>query len=176
MNPAEYGRALYLLAKEEGVSKEILEQSQEVSTLLAQNPKYITLLDTPAVTSGEKLQLLDEAFGGLHVHLLSFLKILASKRAIYLFSKSYTAYKDAYEEDNNILHAYAVTAVSLDEKQSETLTSKLCRITKKNVVLHNSVDPSLVGGIRLQFNGKQLDASIEAQLATLRKSLKQSTL
>lgn len=176
MNPGEYGKALYLLAKEEGIEKEILVQSEQLVKLFSDYPKYITLLDTPAVQSSEKIELLDNAFTGLHVHLLSFMKILVSKRSMYLFPKAFKAYKDAYEEDNNILHAYAVTAVALNQKQFDVLTAKLCKITCKNVILHNTVDTRLVGGIRLQFDGKQLDASIEAQLANLKASLKQSTL
>lgn len=176
MDPREYGNALYLLAKEEGITDTIKEQSEAVARLLSDNQKYITLLDTPAVATSEKIQLIDTAFTDLHTHLLSFLKILVSKRSVYLFPRAYAAYCDAYDEDNNILHAHAVTAVALSEAQANTLTSKLSKLTGKNVVLKNTVDKSLVGGMKLQFDGKQLDGTLEAQLASLRKSLKQTNL
>ena len=176
MNPAEYGKALYLLAKEEEISDIILQQAEQITALLGENQKYVTLLDTPSVTNAEKNALLDKAFSDLHPHLLNFMKILTSKRAMYLFSRAISAYKDAYEEDNNILNAYAVTVVPLNERQLAALTSKLGKITSKNVILQNRVDTSLVGGIRLQFDGKQLDATVQTQLDALKKSLKQSTL
>ena len=84
MDPREYGNALYLLAKEEGITDTIKEQSEAVARLLSDNQKYITLLDTPAVATSEKIQLIDTAFTDLHTHLLSFLKILVSKRSVYL--------------------------------------------------------------------------------------------
>lgn len=176
MDPREYGNALYLLAKEEGITEKIKEEAAVVSKLLSDNPKYITLLDTPAVTGAEKSNLIDSAFSGLHTHLLSFLKILVSKRSVYLFSRAYAAYCDAYDEDNNILHAHAVTAVALSQAQSSALIGKLSTLTGKNVVLTNTVDKHLVGGMKLQFNGKQLDGTLEAQLVALRKSLKQTNL
>ncbi len=176
MDPREYGNALFLLAKEEGITEQIKEEAKTVTELLSKYPKYMTLLDTPAVSTSEKTALIDAAFSDLHIHLLSFLKILVSKRSVYLFSRAYAAYCGAYDEDNNILHAHAVTAVALSDTQTKALTAKLCKITGKNVVLNNTVDKTLVGGVRLQFDGKQLDSSIEAQLATLRQSLKQTNL
>ena len=176
MDPREYGNALYLLAKEEGITDRIKEESEAVASLLSDNPKYVTLLDTPAVTGAEKNQLLDTAFTGLHTHLLSFLKILVSKRSVYLFPRAYAAYCDAYDEDNNILHAHAVTAGALSEAQADKLRNKLEALTGKNVILKNTVDKGLVGGMKLQFNGKQLDGTLEAQLVALRKSLKQTNL
>jgi F-type H+-transporting ATPase subunit delta len=176
LNAAEYGKALFLLAKEEGLCDKIKTEAEAIGILLSENPKYITLLDTPALPTEEKNLLLDKAFGGFHEYLLNFMKILTSKRAMYLFSRAISAYKDAYEEDNNILNAYAVTAVPLSKQQLDALCAKLCKITGKNVLLQNRVDTTLVGGIRLQFDGKQLDATVQTQLASLKKSLKQSTL
>ncbi|MBE6637988.1 MAG: ATP synthase F1 subunit delta [Ruminococcaceae bacterium] len=176
MNPIEYGNALFLLAKEEGTCERIKNEAGCVNSLLNSHPKYLTLLDTPAVPNAEKHQLVDTAFLGMHPHLLNFIKILISKRSVYLFPRAYAAYCDAYDEENNILHASAVTAVPLSKEQSDMLTAKLCKITGKNVILNNKIDRSLVGGVRLQFDGKQLDSSIDAQLAALRRSLKQSNL
>ena len=80
MNPAEYGKALFLLASEEGLTERIMQEAEAVVTLLSENPKYTTLLDTPAVPTAEKTALLDTAFSDLHPHLLNFLKILVTKR------------------------------------------------------------------------------------------------
>ena len=176
MNAAEYGKALFLLAKEEGLCDKIKTEAEAIGILLSENPKYITLLDTPALPTEEKNPLLDKAFGGFHEYLLNFMKILVSKRAVYLFSRAYSAYCRAYDEENNILHANAVTAIALNDAQSRALRAKLAAITGKNVNLKNTVDPSIVGGVRLQFDGIQLDSSIENQLESLRKTLKQTNL
>ena len=176
MNAAEYGKALFLLAKEENLCDRIKSEGEAIVTLLSQNPKYITLLDTPALPTAEKTQLLDQAFGHFHVHLLNFMKILVSKRAVYLYSRAYSAFMQAYDEDNNILHAHAVTAVALSDAQKQALVDKLCAITQKNVILKNTVDPAVLGGVRLQFDGVSLDSSIENQLQSLRKALKQTNL
>ena len=176
MNPIEYGKALFLLSEEEGLTERIQSEGQSVVQLLSDNPKYITLLDTPALSTAEKNRLLDEAFSPFHEYLLNFMKILVSKRSVYLFARAYDAFCDAYDTKHNILHAKAVTAVPLDEKQHAAITKKLSSITQKNVVMENIVDPSIVGGIRLQYDGKQLDSSLRAQLDALHKSLKQTNL
>ncbi len=176
MNPIEYGKALFLLCEEEGLTERIKSESEGVVKLLSDNPKYITLLDTPALSNEQKHALLDEAFAPLHEYLLNFMKILVSGRSVYLFSRAYAAFCDAYDTKHNILHAKAVTAIPLNEKQLTAITQKLSEITKKNVVLENTVDPSIVGGVRLQYDGKQLDSSLRARLDALHKSLKQTNL
>ncbi len=44
-------------------------------------------------------------------------------------------------------------------------------MTGKEIILTCSVDPSLVGGIVLVVDGKQLDGSVKARLDAFRKSL-----
>jgi F-type H+-transporting ATPase subunit delta len=176
MNTVEYGKALFLLADEESISDRIRSEGELIKQVLAENPKYITLLDTPSISGSEKHALLDAAFKDLHPHLLNFLKILVTKRCIYLFPRMLSAYCAAYDEKNNILHASAVTAVEMTAAQKESLTKKLSDMTRKTVVLQCIVDPSVIGGVKLQFDGKQLDSSMEAQLASIRTMLKQTNL
>ena len=176
MNAQEYGKALFLLADEESIADQIKQEAECVAKILLDNPKYVTLLDTPSLSGSEKHQLLDAAFKDLHPHLLNFMKILVTKRCMYLFSHTLSAYCAAYDEKNNILHASAVTAVEMTIAQKENLTKKLSNLTGKTVVLRTVVDPKVLGGVKLQFDGKQLDSSLEAQLASLRATLKQTNL
>ena len=89
-----YGQSLYELAKEEGISEEILQEMQTVGTLLKENPKYITLLLEPSIRKKQRLALLDEAFGGqVHQYLLNFLKILVENGVLRSFSSELTAFR-----------------------------------------------------------------------------------
>jgi F-type H+-transporting ATPase subunit delta len=176
LNPFEYGKALFLLTEEEGLTEQIKTEAEAICRLLSDNPKYITLLDTPALSTAEKCKLLDEAFGTFHEFLLNFMKIMVSKRSVYLFPRAYDAFCDAYDIKHNILHAKAVTAIPMDEKQKTAIIKKLSSITGKNVVLESIVDPTIVGGVRLQYDGKQLDSSLKSRLDALHKSLKQTNL
>ena len=78
--------------------------------------------------------------------------------------------------DNGILPVTAITAVSLNPAQVEKLTAKLCQITGKQVKLHNRVDPEVLGGVRLDYDGKQLDDTVSHRLDAVRSLLKNTVL
>ena len=59
----------------------------------------------------------------------------------------------------------------MQERQCKALQAKLESITGKNIVLKNSVDPALIGGVTLRYGGVQLSDSIQSRLDRLRRSL-----
>ena len=167
----EYGRALYALAKETGETQEYLQTLSQIDALLNANPAYGKLLDTPAITTEEKLGLIDEAFSGCEQNILNFMKILCEKHAVCDLHACVKAYEALYDEEHGITEATCKTARPLSEEQVRALTEKLCTVYKKQVRLTCSVDPDLIGGIVLLVDGKQIDGSVRARLDTFRASL-----
>ena len=76
---SKYGHALYLLAKECTAVEEIKGDLTVAYEIFRQNPEYSTILDTPAISKGEKLALIDEGFKALHENVVSLIKILSEK-------------------------------------------------------------------------------------------------
>lgn len=166
-----YSKALFELAQENQNAAQVRSELQLVLDVLQKNPDYITLMDTPAVSTKEKCALLHSAFGALDDMLGNFLSILCEKRSFYRFNACAQAYFAAYDEANDILRATAITAVAMKRKQREALRTKLAQLTGKNVELTNRIDPSVLGGVTLRYAGVQIDDSIQARLETLRRSL-----
>ncbi len=169
----EYGRALFTLAKEEGEDavKAYHQTLEQIDNLLRTQPEYQKLLDTPAIGTEEKLGLIDKAFGECEQNILNFIKILCEKHALYRLHDCFLAYRKLFREEYAITEASCVTAHPMTEEQKTALCEKLCRVTGKEVLLTCRVDPSLVGGIVLLVDGKQLDGSVKARLDSFRKSL-----
>lgn len=167
----DYGKALFELAAEAGASERISGELKTVTAALKGNPAYVTLLDTPAVSTEEKLSLLKEAFGAADQILLNFLCILCEKRAMHLFPACARAYEKQYDEARNILRATAITALPMNKRQQKDLREKLEKLTGKTVLLENQTDVTLIGGITLRYGGVQLDDSIRHRLDVLHRSL-----
>ena len=176
MNAKEYGRALFLLAEEDGVTALVAEELEVVREILRQHPRYEKLLDTPALSKGEKLLLIDRAFSSLNENLVNLIKILCERHGVYLFSRVAAEYASLYDEARGIERVEALTAVAMTPKQVGALTEKLSLSTGKTVIVKNTVDPSLLGGVVLRYEGKQFDGSVKARLAALEKSLKEIVL
>ena len=172
-----YGEALYELAKEETLSADIGAQLKVLKASFQQEADFVKLLSTPSLTKAERCQILDNSFRGeVHAYLLNFMKILTEKGYMRYFSDCATAYMNRYNQDNGILPVTAVTAVALSVEQTEKLTAKLDKITGKHVELINRIDPSCLGGVRLDYDGQRLDDTISHRMATIRDMLKNTVL
>ena len=172
----EYGKALFLLAQEDGTTAVIAEELESVREILRENPRYEKLLDTPALSKEEKLLLIDRAFSTLNENLVNLIKILCEKHSVYQFARIAGAYIALYDESRGIERVEALTAVAMTPKQIDALTEKLSASTGKTVIIKNTVDASLLGGVVLRYAGKQLDGSVKARLSALEKSLKETVL
>ena len=172
-----YGEALYELAKEENLSADIGAQLKVLKASFQQEADFLKLLSTPSLTKAERCQILDDSFRGqVHSYLLNFMKILTEKSYMRYFSDCANAYMNRYNQDNGILPVTAVTAVALSAEQTDKLTAKLNHITGKHVELINRIDPSCLGGVRLDYDGQRLDDTVSHRMATIQDMLKNTVL
>lgn len=168
----EYAKALFLLSEEEGSTDTVLEDVRLVSEIFSKNADYVKLLDTPALPKSEKLSLVDGAFGAVNGNLKNLIKILCERHSTFAFMRICSAYSELYDESRGIVRALAVSARPMSEEQISLLAEKLSATTGKTVIVKNTVDPSILGGIRLRYEGTQLDGSVKTRLVGFEKKLK----
>lgn len=172
-----YGQALYSLAKEEGLSKGIMQELTVLDAAFHAEPAFLRLLCSPNLAKDARCQIVDDSFRGkVHIYVLNFLKILSEKGYAKRFSDCVQAYRVQYNLDNGILPVKAVTAVPLSEDQAERLSGKLARITGKTIELTNRVDAACLGGVRLEYDGKCMDDTVSHRLDSIRSLLKNTVL
>ena len=172
-----YGEALYSLACEEGLSETILSQLKILDSCFAQEPDFIRLLGTPNLPKTDRCQILDDSFRGkVEPYVLNFLKILTEKGYMRYFSDCVKAYRELYNQDNGILPVTAVTAVPMTDKQVAALTMKLQQITGKRIELVSKLDPNVLGGMRLDYDGKRVDDTVAHRMDAVRNMLKNTVL
>ena len=172
-----YGEALYDLAKAEGLSEQILNEITVLNQSFGENPDFLRLLSAPNLAKDQRCQIIDESFREkVHPYVLNFLKILTEKGYARHFTDCCTAYREHYNRDNGILPVRAITAVALSDTQAEKLTAKLSELAGKKVCLTNRVEPGVLGGVRLDYDGKSLDDTVEHRLNAIRDLLKNTVI
>ena len=172
-----YGESLYTLAKDEGLSDVIAQQLEALQQSIRQEPDFIRLLSSPNLTKAERCQIVDDSFRGrVHAYVLNFLKILTEKGYMRHFCDCCDAFFINYHEDNGILPVTAVTAVALTAAQTEKLKQKLNQITGKQISLRNRIDPAVLGGVRLDYDGQRLDDTVSHRLDAVRDLLNKTVL
>ena len=172
-----YGQSLYDLAVEEKADDQIMEELDAVRGIFAENPDYITLLCEPSIPVKNRTQLLDEAFGGqIHPYLLNFLKILVEKGMLRGFSTCCKSFRSSYNKDHNISEATVISAVPLTREQAGALQKKLEKISGKKVLLSRKVDAKVLGGLRVELDGKLFDGTVGGRLDELRRRVTETVL
>lgn len=167
-----YGGALYALAADEGREDELLDSARLVKKVFDENTGYLQLVQNPALGKSERLNLLDEALqGNVHPYVLSFVKILCEKSALGLFDGCLEEYIHQLYNARGILLAQAVSAVALTQEQKQALQKKLEATTGRTILLENKVDASLMGGVVVRYDGRELDGSVTGRLAAVRQML-----
>ena len=174
---ANYGGALYDLAADENLSRDILEQLQVLSQSFSQEPGFLRLLSTHSIAKAERSKIVADSFAGkVHPYVLNFLRILTEKGYVRHFPECVDAYRMRYNQANNILPVTAVTALELSDAQKNRLQMKLQEQTGKTIELTNRVDPDVLGGVRLDFDGKCVDDTLTHRLDSIRHMLNHTVL
>ena len=70
----------------------------------------------------------------------------------------------------------AVTAAPLSDELRRKLESKLSAVSGKTIDLTCRVDPGILGGVRLDWDGKQLDGTVRRRLDDIRDILRNTVL
>lgn len=173
----QYGQALYELARDENISKLLWEQMQVLSEAFDSEPDFLRLLASVTVSKEERYDLLDESFREtIHPYLLNFLKILTQEGLIRKFPDCCKHFEGRYYEDNGILPVQVYTAKPLTAEQTGRLAEKMESITGKTVLLRNRIDPDCLGGVRLCYDGIQVDGTVKSRLDAIGKLLKNTVL
>ena len=172
-----YGQALYELARDEGLALRILEELKVLRTSFAQEPGFVQLLASPTVPKQERCQIIDSSLRPqVHPYVLNFLKILTEKGYIRHFDRCCDAFKRQYNQDNDIMEVTAVTAAPLSDALRHKLEAKLSAVTGKTIDLACRVDSGILGGVRLDWDGKQLDGTVRRRLDDIRDILQNTVL
>ncbi len=173
----EYGGAMFDLALDEGIDGEILSELRVLRTLFRENSSYIRLLSSPNVPKEERLSCLDELLSGrVHPYVLNFLKLVTERNHAGSLQGCFDEFEERYYDTHGIVRADVESAVPLTESQKERLTARVSAMTGKTAELVCTVNPALIGGVRLTVNNRRYEGSVKAKLDAIGESLDSVTL
>ena len=172
-----YGKSLYDLALEEGCTESIMQEMTAVKQIFDENPDYITLLSEPSIRKAERIGLLNEAFGGeLHPYHMNFLLVLLERGMLRGYGGCVKTFQRLYRQEKGIREAVVTSAVALSGEQKKALLSRLEEMSGSIVVLTERIDPSVLGGIRVDMDGQLFDGTVRGRLSDLRKKVSETVV
>ncbi len=161
----EYAEALFMLAAENNSLEEYSKHLACIRAVTEENPEYTEFLSSPAIPLSERLSAIDEAFAKeMPEYIVSFLKLLCENGRIRELCDSIDEFEFLIKNAMNRTTATVYSAVALSDAQKQALCEKLEKLCGKQIDAVYIEDKTLIGGIRVEVDGKTLDGSIERRL------------
>lgn len=171
---ARYAAALYALAFERGALNEVVAQMDALGRLIAESPALKSLLTNLLTDITKARPALDEVlstqgFGELVRHFVGVVVTNRRLRDLPALVSGFAAYAAAKRGE---LPVSVTTAHKLSDVQRTQLLARLTEAGFGNVLLTESVDATLLGGMVLKAGAKIYDTSLKSRLNRLNYSLK----
>jgi F-type H+-transporting ATPase subunit delta len=150
-----YARALFEAAKED----DVLDRNLQV------------FLFSPYFSSEEKKQGVRRIVTDADERLLNFLELLAERHRMPVIFRIRRLFDDLWAEENKLLAVTVTSATELDQGLVDDIGKRIEEQTGRQVELSSSVDPDVLGGLRVRVGNMVLDATVRNRLDQLRKQV-----
>jgi len=128
-------------------------------------------LRDPSVPMKQRVDALSSALGDEPDIVRSLLILLLESDPIALVPQIAIAFGDLVDRREGIAKARITTAVALDEPARRELVSRLERESGTKLRATFAVDPTLIGGAKVQIGDHLIDSSVYAKLIALGRQL-----
>ena len=162
-----YAKAAFAYAREQG---KLDPWSRWLGTArtVVRSDEYAAYERSPGVGTGQLVELIAGVVGGaLDANARAFLELLAENGRLDYLPEIARRFEELKAEDANVADVEVVSAVALDAVQRERLAGALRARLRRDVRLHCTVDPALIGGAVVRAGDMLIDGSLAHKLERL---------
>jgi F-type H+-transporting ATPase subunit delta len=164
-----YAEALLALARDERTVSEVRTSLEKLAPVF--DRVTIAGLRDPSVPMKQRVEALGSALQGEPDVVRSLLVLLLEGDRVALVPQIALAYGDLVDQRDGISKARITTAVPLDEPARRELVRRLERESGRKLRATFAVDPTLIGGAKVQIGDHLIDSSVHAKLIALGRQL-----
>jgi F-type H+-transporting ATPase subunit delta len=167
---SRYAKSLIDLASEQG-QLEAVHGDMAIFQDACKNNDLKMLLKSPIVNIHKKQQIVLAIFGDKFSKLsIAFLNLICAKNREEFLPEIAIEFMNQYRAMNGISTIKVTTATALNDGAIESIKSKLIadKVVSSKLEVSTAVDPDLIGGFVLEFDGNSYDASVSRQLYKLK--------
>ncbi|WP_227394450.1 F0F1 ATP synthase subunit delta [Jeotgalibacillus aurantiacus] len=170
---SRYAQALFELAVQHHQVDRIEEELRTVRQVFSENPELAQILQSPKWSKDQKKQLISTSFNGASEHVLHTLFILIDRRRINEAAAVADAYIERALNARGTAVAHVSSATKLSDADKQALSAAFAhKVGKQHLEIHNHVDSSLLGGVRIRIGNRIFDGTLRNKLNRLERELK----
>ena len=167
-----YAKALIQTASGVEEASTFQQHLQECRALFRENPKLQSVLTSSWVGFKDKEKILNDLSSKLNLddRIKRFIRILIKNKRMDQFDSILDVYGEMLDRMLNIKTVDIVSPSELSPDDITYVRSKLTEISGMEIKVNSTVDPELLGGMKLILDGKVYDNSIFSKLYSIKKS------
>ena len=167
-----YAKSMIELAEPQGQVDSIGAELSDLRQVLADNPSFARFLSDPGIKDSERNGAIERVLRGRVSPLVwNLIGVLNNKDRLALLPAIADAYEQILDQRRGIVEVDVTVAQRLSPEDLEMVKNRVSQALGKQAVVHQYVDESIIGGIRLRVGDKEIDASVKHQINTLRQRL-----
>lgn len=167
-----YADAAFELARGAGALGPWSEALDRLAAIAA-DPQMRDCIADPKLSDDQLIQLvLGLAGEGLSAELQNFVRVLVTNERLQLLPEIRDLFVQLKNEHEGVQEAQIASAFPLDDATLTNLKSDLEARFKTKLNVQVSVDPELIGGVRIAIGDEVIDASVRGKLANMAAALK----
>jgi len=170
-----YAQALFDLAQRNQTLEAVAAEVQHLLELYRGSRLLRSLLENPTYRSQQKLGWLRPVLAQrLSTLLWTFLELLTRRGRESLLNETCEAFLELYDAYKRRLRVQVRTAQPLSDRARDQLIERFkVTLGAEEVLLHETVEPTLIGGFIVEVGTRAADLSVRGRLHDLRKKLLQ---
>ena len=164
-----YAEALLALSPNERAVAELRSSLEKIAP--AFDRVTVAGLRDPSVPMKQRIAALSAALTAEPAAVRSLMVLLLESDRIALVPQIALAFGDLVDRREGIAKARITTAVPLKEPEQRELVTRLERESGRKLRATFAVDPTLIGGAKVQIGDHLIDSSVRAKLVALGRQL-----
>ena len=166
-----YAKAIYDVANEENSVNEVYKDMSLIKELYGSSIDFKNLLSNSHINYQDKKRAILSLTEKDNALTEKLIELLIHNKRITIIGDIAISFIQLYNEQNNIKEATVITASPINKQLESEILSKINISNVKSVNLTNIVDPNIIGGFIIRFDGKEYNASVKQNLNNLKKEL-----
>jgi len=174
-----YARSLFELSRESGdvfAIESVLGELKAIIELSRSDADFNEFLHSRIIGIPDRRESLQRIFGEEKASdlVLRFLLVLNDKGRLGHLAGITRSFEEFYLNYLGRVEVNVISAEPMDEQLIESIRGQIASALNVDPIIKNSVDESLIGGLKLRIGDRLLDASVAAKLRQIRESLVES--
>jgi F-type H+-transporting ATPase subunit delta len=165
-----YARAVFELAEHDGHVAEWGRRLAAVRQLMS-DPHVASVLTNPTIPTEQRMALVSGAPHVFDPEATNLAKLLIDSNRVREVGGIEEEFQRLADDTAGRVRATVTTAVELTPKDRDRVEEELSKRLGKEIRMHAVVDPRILGGLKLQYGDRLVDASVSTRLQQLRRRL-----